>query len=145
MIKRFAALSFLFVILVGCKVEPEPLKFGTDGCHFCKMTLMDKKFGGEVVTTKGKVFKFDDANCMINFINTGELDERDIAFRMMIDFSQPEKLIDVSHAHFLKGESIKSPMASQVAAFEDYEVMKKYKKDLNAIYLTWGEVVTQYK
>ncbi len=138
----FICLGFLFS---GCKVGPDPLIFGKDGCHACKMTLMDKKFGGEIVTTKGKVFKFDDANCMINFMNAGELDDRDIAFRMMVDFSQPGKLIDAGNAHFLKGEAIKSPMAGQVAAFEDYEVMNKYKKDLEAIYLTWGELVTQYK
>lgn len=142
---RFAAFICFVFLFSGCKVEPEPLNYGTDGCHFCKMTIMDKKFGGEVVTTKGKVFKFDDANCMINFLNTGGVDERDIAFRLMIDFSQPEKLIDANNGFFLKGESIKSPMASQVAAFEDYEVMKKYKKELNAIYLTWGELVTQFK
>ena len=144
--KHFAAVSLLvLVFLSGCKVEPQPLNFGTDGCHFCKMTIMDKKFGGEVVTTKGKVFKFDDANCMINFLNTGEIKERDIAFRLMIDFSQPEKLIDANNGFFLKGESIKSPMASKVAAFEDYEVMNNYKQELNAIYLTWGELVTQFK
>jgi hypothetical protein len=36
-------------------------------------------------------------------------------------------------------------MASQVAAFENYDVMGTYKKDLDGIYLTWGELVTQFK
>ena len=35
--------------------------------YTCKMTLVDKKFGAEVVTKKGKVYKFDDLNCMIKF------------------------------------------------------------------------------
>jgi copper chaperone NosL len=41
---------FICVSLAACTVEPEPLRFGKDGCHACKMTLMDSKFGAEIVT-----------------------------------------------------------------------------------------------
>ena len=61
--------SFLF--LISCSTEPEPLVYGTDICHNCKMTLMDNKFGAELVTKKGKVYKFDDMNCFLNFYNSG--------------------------------------------------------------------------
>ena len=55
---------------------------------------MDQKFGGELVTTKGKVYKFDDINCLFNFYNGGSVNKKDFRFKLVVDFSQPEKLID---------------------------------------------------
>src|SRR5690606_41654244 len=72
----FYCLCFVvWMALQACSVGPEPLRYGEDACHSCRMTLMDKKFGAEVVSVKGKVFKFDDMNCMVNFLNSGTLTE----------------------------------------------------------------------
>lgn len=133
------------IFMLGCKPEPEALHFGEDGCHVCKMILMDERFGAEVVTGKGKVYKFDDLNCMVNFLNSGFLDEREVAFRLVIDYNNAGKLIDAGHAFFLKSPEIKSPMASQVAAFENKNDMERFQKEWKGIYLTWGELVTQFK
>lgn len=130
---------------VSCSTEPEPLVYGEDACYSCKMTLMDNKFGAELVTKKGKVFKFDDINCFLNFYNSSEINEGDYEHRLVIDFTRPGTLIDATNAHYVKAESIKSPMASQLAAFEDYHMMAANKKDWKGIYLSWGEVVTQFK
>jgi copper chaperone NosL len=133
-------------LLAACSVKPEPISYGQDNCHLCKMTIMDKKFGAEVVTTKGKVFKFDEVNCMVNFLNSGYLDDRDVAFRLVVDYSQPGKLIAADEAFFIKSPDIRSPMASQVASFEKDESKNEFKKQWsNSIYLTWGELTTQYK
>lgn len=138
----FAALALL---PLACSVKPEPIAFGTDMCHTCKMTIMDRKFGGEVVTRKGKIYKFDDLNCLINFLNSGYLEEREVAHRLVLDYSQPGKMIDATQAFYLKSDEIRSPMASRMAAFESDKVMEEHKKEWNAIYLTWGEAITQFK
>ena len=135
----------MIFVLISCSTDPEPLRFGTDACHTCKMTLMDRKFGAELVTRKGKVFKFDDVNCMLTFYHSGEVDPADFAHRLVVDFSQPEKLIHAPDAFYLKSAEIKSPMASQIAAFETKESMEEVKKNWKGIYLVWGEVVTQFK
>src|SRR5688572_4321047 len=88
--------------LLSCSTEPQPFVYGKDACHSCKMTVVDKKFGAEIVTTKGKVYKFDDVNCLINFLNSEDIEEREIAHRLVIDFATPEKLIPAEHAFFLK-------------------------------------------
>ena len=139
---RFLVLIPIF--LFACKAEPEPLLYNKDTCESCKMTLVDKKFGAEIVTKKGKVFKFDDANCMINFLNNN-LDDREIAFKLIVDYTQPEKLIEANEAFYLKSDTIHSPMNSQVAAFESYPTLEAYKKKWRAIYMSWGELVTQFK
>jgi len=135
----------LMLTAMACSVKPEPIVFGKDNCHTCKMTIMDKRFGAEIVTTKGKVFKFDDVNCMINFVNSGYLDERDIAYKLVIDYAQPEKLIAAGEAFYLKSPEIRSPMASQVASFETNESKNEHNTQWNGIYLTWGELTTQFK
>lgn len=131
--------------ILSCSVEPEPLQYGQDACHTCKMTLMDRKFGAELVTDKGKVFKFDDINCMLTYYHSSDVDPSSFAHRLVVDFSQPGKLIEAPHAFYLKSPGIKSPMASQVAAFEKKESMEQHQKDLKGIYLVWGELVTQFK
>lgn len=141
---RFAPV-ILVTILFSCSTEPEPLQYGEDACHTCKMTLIDKKFGAELVSKKGKVFKFDDVNCMLTFYNSDEMRADEFLHRLVIDFSQPEKLVNATDAFYLKSPEIKSPMASQIAAFEQKEKMDEMKKQFKGIYLVWGELVTQFK
>jgi copper chaperone NosL len=135
----------ILLLMLACSVEPEPIVYGTDACHACKMTLVDKKFGAELVTQKGKVYKFDDVNCMLDFYNGPEISPEQFKYKLVVDFSQPAKLIAASEAFFLKSAEIKSPMASQIAAFESKDSMEKLKKEWNGIYLVWGELVTQFK
>lgn len=137
--------AILLASLMACNVEPEPIQYGTDACHACKMTLMDKKFGAELVTKKGKVYKFDDVNCMLNFYNSEDVSPEEFKYKLVVDFTQPAKLIEAGNAFYLKSPEIKSPMASQVAAFEKKESMEDLKKQLTGIYLVWGELVTQFK
>jgi copper chaperone NosL len=133
------------LVLVSCNAQPETLKYGQDYCHLCKMTLMDKKFGAEIVTKKGKVYKFDDLNCMINFHNSGYEDEANMKYRLVVDFARPETLIEVEHTFFVKTDQIRTPMASQVAAFSSEEEYRKFNAEWKGILLSWGEVRTQFK
>lgn len=141
-----AILALPMALLLGsCSTDPVPLEFGKDTCHSCKMKLMDNKFGAELVTKKGKVYKFDDINCLLEYYNANEQEQTEYAHKLVIDFTKPGTLIDASNSHYLKADEIKSPMASQIAAFEDYELMKENKENWRGIYLSWGEVVTQFK
>jgi copper chaperone NosL len=135
----------ILVSLCSCSVEPTPLVYGKDFCHTCKMTLMDKKFGGEVVTTKGKVYKFDDMNCMVNFLNSGSIEERDVKYCLAIDFAKPETLVDAQSSWYAKSDKIRSPMASEIAAFSDKKELDAANKEWDGILLSWGELVTEFK
>ncbi len=138
-------LSLLALFFTSCSTNPEPLVYGTDICHFCKMTMMDNKFGAELVTKKGKVYKFDDMNCFLNFYNSGYENVEDFHHKLVIDYANPGKLIDASNGFYLTSAAIRSPMNGQVAAFETKASMDTFKKEWKAIYLGWGEVTTQYK
>jgi copper chaperone NosL len=143
-------ISILVLIVSGslissCSTEAEPLTYGTDVCHFCKMTLMDKKFGAELVTKKGKVYKFDDLKCSIDFYNSGYEPTEAFSRKLVVDYSKPGNLIEVTEAFYLKSSEIRSPMNGQIAAFEMKPSMDSLKKEWKAIYLVWGEVITQFK
>ena len=70
--------GLFFLLLTSCSTKPEPFAYGKDNCHTCKMGIMDPKFGTELITTKGKIYKFDDVSCMQYFLksNTREKAEK---------------------------------------------------------------------
>ena len=141
-----AALAvFTCLILVACQIKPEPLRYGKDSCHHCKMTLVDKKFGAEILTTKGKVYKFDDVNCMLNFYNKMETPVENIEQVLVIDFSQPGRLVDAKTARYLRSDEIKSPMASSIAAFESGDDLMKMNAKWNGTQLTWEQLQQKFK
>lgn len=104
----------LFLIAVGCKVKPEPIVFGEDHCSYCKMSIADPKFGAELVTDKGKIYKFDAMECLVPYM---EENPAEYAFIMGIALDQPGELISVDSLHFVISEQINSPMGGNIGGF----------------------------
>jgi copper chaperone NosL len=139
------AMIFTFVFLTNCSAQPEPIQFGKDNCHHCKMTLMDKKFGAEVLTQKGKVFKFDDVNCLVNFLNTKELKSTDIAQILIVDFKKTKELILVEKLFFLNSPKLRTPMSSDVAAFSSEKDLTEAQNQFKGEKLNWEQVKELFK
>lgn len=133
------------VWLAGCTPKPEPIRYGSDACHSCKMTLADKRFGGELVTNKGKVFVFDDINCMLSYYHSSELDPAELAFTLVVDYEHPAEFLEAGQTFFVKSDQLRSPMNSQVAAFHSYQDAMQFKRENGGILLGWAEVTTQFK
>ncbi|MBS9524479.1 nitrous oxide reductase accessory protein NosL [Litoribacter alkaliphilus] len=123
--KLFVFLAPIWLLL-ACQADPEAIYFGKDACHHCKMTIMDPKFGSEIVTDKGRVYKFDDINCVHSFMAESQLEPDDIRHLLVIDFSQPQELINAYNATYVLSEDLKPPMASNFAAFSTQEAAKEY-------------------
>ena len=66
------------------------------------MTLVDQKFGAELVTTKGKVYKFDDANCFMNFYHADYESPEQYAHVFGGGLCHSGKLIPAREAYYLK-------------------------------------------
>ncbi|WP_144605818.1 nitrous oxide reductase accessory protein NosL [Algoriphagus algorifonticola] len=135
----------LIPILMSCNADPRPIVLGQDACHHCKMTLMDPKFGAELVTEKGKIFIFDDVNCLLGYMDSEEGKGQVFKHILVMDYLNPGTLLDANFAHYLKSPEFKTPMASEVVAFPDYQLLKKYKVKNGGVYLAWGELTTQFK
>ena len=141
----------IFGLIVGmlgvqaCSTTPEPLRYGADACHSCKMTLVDNRFGAELVTRKGKIYKFDDLNCMLAFYHSGEEEGDKFKHKLVVNYEKPGEFLKAAEAFYLKSKEIRSPMASEVAAFESYDRAIYFKKQWSGIFLAWGEIITQFK
>lgn len=122
-------------VLSACSVEPEPINFGNDPCVYCKMTISDPKYGAELVTDKGRIYKFDAIECMIPYLK----DNPDTEFKyiMAIAYDEPKSLENVENLYFLQNEHFKSPMGKNLAAFanqpKEFEFLdwQQLKKSLN--------------
>lgn len=130
----------LVTMITSCNAGPEPLTTGVDNCHFCKMTISDVRFGAEVVTKKGKIYKFDDSKCMINYLNTNDVELKDIKNMYLTNYSGTHQLIDVNNASLLMAEELRSPMGGNVAAFDDKDSLQTIQKRFNGKTINWSEL-----
>ncbi|MHB1179312.1 MAG: nitrous oxide reductase accessory protein NosL [Daejeonella sp.] len=138
-------LHLLIIGLLGCSLsacstDPQPIRIGQDNCDFCKMTISDNRFGAEVVTQKGKVYKFDDTHCIISFIKAETLDKKDIAAVYFVDFNDPHQLLNADQAYFLQSPSLKSPMNGNIAAFSHEESLAEALPSFYGNAITWEEM-----
>ncbi|WP_223034935.1 nitrous oxide reductase accessory protein NosL [Hanstruepera marina] len=141
-LKQYLVLLFI-VFLVSCNVSPKPIDYGNDGCHFCKMTIVDKLHAAEIVTKKGKIYKFDATECMINFRD--EFDTSEIKLYLSNNYSEPEELIDATQATFLISKNVPSPMGAFLSAFKSRGEAQKVQSEKEGTLYTWQELLTHFK
>ena len=132
---------FLFtLIMVSCNVGPEEFKLGTDNCYFCKMTISDSRFGAEILTKKGKIFKFDDMRCVVNYLNSKELPDANLKDIFAINFCNPHQLINIKKALLFKSDQFRSPMGGNVAAFDNMDSLKMVQTKYPGNVIEWKEL-----
>jgi copper chaperone NosL len=140
--KTAAPIAALFLIFISsCTTQPEPFKIGKDACDDCKMTIMDAKFGGEIITKKGRTYKFDDAHCVGNFIKSGTVKQKDIAQTVFANHQKENTFLDAKAAQFVVSEQLKSPMNSNAAAFKDKAVAEQKAKETNGTVKNWDKLI----
>ena len=130
----------ILVVLYGCSPEPEPIRFGSDLCVYCKMMISDTRYGGEMVTIKGKVYKYDSIECLAASYLKGEINQAEIHSLWTVDFAQPEKLIDAKQALYLQSKDLHSPMGLNLSAFAEQATAEKVERLYIGSLLGWDEV-----
>jgi copper chaperone NosL len=139
--KTIAATALtLFVLVNSCTTKPQPFAYGKDICDDCKMTIMEPKFGGEIITKKGKIYKFDDAHCLSHFIKGETVKESDIAQTVFIDYDNEKNFIDAKTSYFVVSNELKSPMNSNAAAFSSKASAETKAKQTNGSVKNWEEL-----
>ena len=141
--KQLFFIPLVATTFASCSTKPEAIIFGEDHCHFCKMTIVDEKFGAELVTKKGKVYKFDDVRCLLDYYSSADEAKDVYSQKLVVDFASNGVLIDAAGALYLTSPDIRSPMDGQVAAFQSRSAMEDANKRWNGTYLTWDELTTR--
>lgn len=127
--------------LASCgKKGPEPIALGKDNCANCGMIASDAKFGAELITRKGKLYKFDSVECLAGYLNKKGKGE-EVGSLWVVDFNHPSTLIDATKAFYLVSERLPSPMGLNLSAFGQREAATGMSGQYSGKVLSWDEVL----
>lgn len=137
---KIAYAAACIFMLNSCNPESKPILYGEDKCEFCRMSIVDKRFGGEIVTQKGKTYKFDAVECMVNYIDERVEDESKLKFILTNTYDNPGELINASECTYLKSENMPSPMGMFLNPFNERSEAIKLQKENTGSILNWEEL-----
>lgn len=133
------------LILASCSVEQKPIEYGSDKCEYCDMTIVDKKFGAEIVNNKGKAFKFDAAECLIRYIIQDEIKQEDIAMLLVTAVNKPDQLFDAEKGFYLISEDLPSPMGAFLTSYQDESSAKEFHSKYGGELYNWETLLKEFK
>jgi copper chaperone NosL len=138
--------SWIFIALVffSCTPSPQPIAYGIDGCAYCEMIIMDPRYGTEMVTKKGKAYKFDSVECLVRYLKENESAMKEANLLLLTPFSHPETLEDAHRCTILHSLEIPSPMGMFLTAFSDEATAVKYRDDNGGTLYTWKELIDKF-
>jgi copper chaperone NosL len=124
------------LFMTGCKPKPEPIVLGKDECAECKMIIADPKFGGEIVSKNGKVYKFDDPHCIAVFLERRGIELNNISRTLFVNYNEPHDLIDVKNAEFVVSSQMKGPMGGNSGAFNGRKAAEQKSAEISGSRVT---------
>ncbi len=122
-----------FIFIISCNKGPQPIIEGKDVCHYCKMVIMDSRFGSEIITKKNRVYKFDDIGCLISYYKEHKNEVKEV---YVFDYNTKE-FIKAESAYFVISESIRTPMGSSTIAFKNKDYAIKFSENI----LDWYKLI----
>jgi copper chaperone NosL len=103
---------------------------------------MDKRFAAEIVTAKGKVYKFDSAECMAGYLATNaDLTSDNKTLLLVSYYDRPGVFEDARKSVFLEDPLVQSPMGGNLAAFDSKASAKTFEKDNIGVFFSWAELL----
>ena len=128
------------LLFAACKSSFEPIDYGKDACANCKMTIVDAHYAAELITGKGRVYKFDDLRCMKEYIDA--LPEKDQKAKVYVaNFVNADgEMMDARQAVYLEHEFFGSPMNGNTAAFAVAADAAHYTDSLSVTVKPWDSI-----
>jgi len=142
---RKCSLYLLIILVCSCKVKERPVSYGTDECAYCKMTIMDHRYGAELVTQKGKIYTFDAAECLIEYLYQNEEVGQNASYLLVTSYTEPDQLIDARSATYLVSKAMPSPMGAYLTAFSSRQTAKEYQQEKAGELYTWDELYADFR
>ncbi len=133
-----AILTFCLSFMLSCEAQPSPISYGEDKCSFCSMNIMDKPYGTELVTHKGKVFKFDSTECMLDYL--GENEEDSFSLFLTNTMDRPGELVAAKSCVYLISENLPSPMGANITAFTTMTKAKEAQQEYDGEIYSWDSL-----
>ncbi len=141
---RALLLLIAALVLAGCEVAPQPIRYGEDVGEHCRMTISDERFGTELLTTTGKAYKFDSVECLAGYVLAHPEAAEEAHSLWVTSYDDPGTLVPLGDAFFLYAPSIRSPMGQNLAAFgpgtTEADALARFE---DAEVLAWNEVLAR--
>lgn len=118
---------------------PRALKLNVDTCAYCRMTITNAHFATQLTTQKGRKYMFDDIMCMVSYRK--ENAQVEYAGFYVADFCHPVTFVDPGQATLLHSDSLRSPMAGNIAGFAIPDSAQYYKSRYNAREVSWTDLI----
>ncbi len=128
------------LLLQGCNFEPEKINYGEDKCAHCEMNIVESQFGTELITDKGRYYKFDSIECLAAYIIHNKLSKEDIHSLWVTDYNNTGNLMNAKNAYYLHSKNLRSPMGMYLSAYGDESSAIEQQKLKNGDLLRWDEV-----
>jgi copper chaperone NosL len=139
---RPAVAAITLGVLLGtasCTRGPQPIDYGLDACHLCRMAIVDQRYGAEIVTRKGRAYKFDSIECMVNSVSaTDGIAEEDVAGYYTTDFAD-RVLIEATDAVYVHSEGLPSPMGMNLTSFATRAAAREAVDRHGGTVLAWAD------
>jgi copper chaperone NosL len=141
--KNLIKLLIICGLFTACTPTAEPISFGEDACAHCKMTIVDEPFAAEVVTQKGKVYKFDAIECMVEYLKIKQSDK--MALMLVRDYENPKEWQDATQCNYLISKDLPSPMGAGLSAWLSKESAKTMKAEKDGEVFDWAGLKRYFK
>ncbi len=104
-----------FLICSACAPEkgPPDIAYGQELCQHCKMVIQEPRFAAAFREVNGRVFRFDDIGCMIQFLRQSGREPAEI---WVHDYEGGDWL-PAEAAFFVCEKRVQTPMGSGIVAF----------------------------
>lgn len=137
--KKLMGFLLLSLLFVSCSKNIEIVNYGHDACEYCSMTIVDHTHAAQLVTNKGKNYKFDATECMINYLHESGKEENMLHI-LSVDLMEPGTMTDAKTATFLISENIPSPMGAYLSALKDKSAAEELQTDKGGELFNWKEI-----
>lgn len=131
-------------LLFSCSSKPEPINYGKDICKHCDMTIAEKNWGAELITVKGKIYKFDSIECLVQYYLQYQ-DKSELKSLWTVGYNLDNQLIDATTSFYLKSSNFHSPMGYGAASFQNLNDLNKNKSRNDDVVMSWGELIIDIK
>jgi copper chaperone NosL len=106
------------------------------------MTIVDRQHAAELMSAKGRIYKFDAIECMLNRINQ----EPGMRYReyLVTDFSGKGKLVNATVCTYLISDQMPSPMGAFLSAFQNPDLAEEFQKSKGGELFSWKAINLKY-
>ncbi|MFQ5606748.1 MAG: nitrous oxide reductase accessory protein NosL [Candidatus Zixiibacteriota bacterium] len=132
----------LFLAMMACgSSAPTPIVYGKDHCDFCRMSIVDARYGSELITRQGKAFRFDSIECLAEYTLKGDVVGDDVESLWVTSFDNPGQLVDALSVTYLRSADLPSPMGMNLTAFSEPAGAENAREKHQGEILYWTDVL----